>query len=109
MGRASADTVRAAAWASAEQLLPAEGRAPGRQACYRESAALGLGYFRSMSTTSAVAGFFFLMGFALADFHPWTNYATKVVKYRFLSVDGNLFAEVEIFNMYLLLFLNTSK
>lgn len=49
------------------------------------------------------------MGFALADFHPWTNYATKVVKYRFLSVDGNLFAEVEIFNMYLLLFLNTSK
>jgi len=56
----NADPLRAAAQSSAEhmvkQLLPREGR--HRAACYHESAALGQGYFRSMSTTSAVIGVF---------------------------------------------------
>lgn len=87
----------ACCWVHSKAVASHRGEGTG-QACYRESAALGQGYFRSMSTTSAIIGlfgFFFIMGSALVTFYPWTGCDSEVIKFIFLSVDDYMFEEVE--------------
>lgn len=59
----------ACCWVHGKAAASCRGEGTG-QACYRESAASGQGYFRSMSTTSAITGLFgfFYNGFCLGRF-----------------------------------------